>query len=122
MPVNKDFQNKNLTIGIDGTIKDAMVAMNDNQRGAIIVIDDNFHMVGVVSDGELRRALVSGRDINAPIEEIVNLNPIFILENDERESFAEDLFAEHSSIHLIPVVDKDNTLIDIVIRNPQIRK
>lgn len=94
--------------------------ITDNQRGAVAVVDDDFVYLGMVSDGEIRRALVHGATQLAPISKIVNINA-HTLRIDGRGE-AEDLFAKYPEVTLIPIIGKGNILEDIVIRDSSRRK
>ncbi len=100
------------------TMLEAMVAMTDNQRGTVVVVNDQYHLEGVVSDGDIRRALVSGRTLTSPIGDVVNLNPTVAKGEEE----ATELFAKDSSINIVPIIDMHNVVINVVVRNPDIRK
>lgn len=120
--MTENYKNKNYFVTKHSTIKEAMEAMNDNQRGAVIVLDDEKHVLGVVSDGEIRRSLVAGKEILSSVDKIMNLNPKVIIGTENAETQAEEIFKEKFEIHLIPVVNKENKLLDIIIRDPEIRK
>ncbi len=111
---------KNLVANERTSIHEALMMITDNQRGAIAVVDDDFVYRGMVSDGEIRRALVHGATQLAPISKIVNMNARTLRIN-EREK-AETLFAEYPEVTLIPVLSKGNALEDIVVRDSSRRK
>ena len=111
---------KNLVANEHSSIGDALVMITDNQRGAIAVVDDDFIYRGMVSDGEIRRALVHGATQFAPILKIVNMSAR-TLRTHEREK-AEALFATYPEVTLIPIIGKENVLEDIIIRDSSRRK
>ena len=118
----KKLQFHNYIISEQATIKEAMAAITDNQRGAVVVVDAKLHLLGVASDGELRRALVAGRDFTSPISEILNYNPVVVSEGGDSEDEARKIFKESTAIHLIPVINSLNKIVDVIIRNPAKRK
>jgi len=117
MKIN-DLKLNNFIVDKDQTIKEAMAAINDNHRGAVVVVDKSYLMVGIVSDGDIRRSIVGGRDIMSTVEEIVNANPIFIKDGQSVFGEAEKIFKDRVEINIIPIVDKNNNLTNIIIRNP----
>lgn len=117
-----DLLAKNFVADKEATIKEVMAAMNDNQRGTVVIIDNNFQLVGVVSDGDIRRALTEGKELFSPVADIVNLNPVVIKESEDKQTEAARIFAKIKDINVLPVVDGNNKLVDIIIRSPEKRK
>src|SRR3989344_9322703 len=111
---------ENLVTNEHTSIHEALVMITDNQRGAIAVVDDDFIYRGMVSDGEIRRALVHGATQLAPISKIVNMNAHTLRTNESEK--AETLFAEYPEVTLIPILSKGNVLENIVIRDSSRRK
>lgn len=119
---SKDLQNSNFVVGENSNIKNVMAAMNDNQRGTVIVVNNQFNVLGVVSDGDIRRALVRGKDILSPVAEVMNLNPVVVQHGKEAQKKVEQIFKDDAVVHMVPIVDKNNKLVDVIVRNPKIRK
>jgi len=113
-----DLKNSSFVIRAGLLIKDAMEAITDNQRGCVVVADDNFTLQGIASDGDIRRAMLKGATLQTPILKVLNTNPVVVFSSRE----AEDIFQKESSINVLPVVNKNNKLIDVAIRDPQVRK
>ena len=113
-----NFENSNFIISNDVSFKEAMSVITSNHRGCVIVVDENNHLVGALSDGDIRRALVKGTTMLASIINAVNSNPVF-LKKEERnlEEQANKIFTERIAINLIPVVDSDNKLISLIVRD-----
>jgi len=54
-----------------GTIRDAMQAIERGSIGIAILVDpDTFRFYGLVTDGDIRRALLSGKGLEAPVAEV----------------------------------------------------
>ena len=47
-------------IAENATIADALTVITENKRGCVIVISDQGALLGILSDGDIRRALVRG--------------------------------------------------------------
>ena len=93
----------------DSSLKDALIQMTSTHRGVLLVIDDDFHLVGVLSDGDVRRALVDDVSLNIPITQIMNLNPT-VAENQKQ---ALDILGKNPYYILVPVVDPDGKLTGV---------
>lgn len=113
-----NLKNNNFVINDNSNIKEAMEAITDNQRGCVAAVDDDFILQGVVSDGDIRRAMLRGATMETPISKILNTNPVVAFSRRE----ADEIFAKEFSINILPIVGKGNKLFDVAIRDPQIRK
>lgn len=114
--------NNSFVINIDSSIKEAMESITDNQRGTVIVVDDEFYVQGIVADGDIRRAMLKGATMITPISKILNTNPIVLNKNDFESGRAEKIFSEEAPINVLPVIDENNKLIDIAVRSPNKRR
>ncbi len=109
------LKNSNFVVDEDLALEEAMRVITVNKKGAAIVLDKQNHVVGVVSDGDIRRAMIKGATMLTPIYKVMNSDVKTItLENKEILSNSQKFFDENRHIHLLPVVDKDNKLIDLL--------
>ena len=76
----------------------------------VCVIDKNKKLLGVITGGDLRRAILSGYGSNQLIKKIYNKNVSFIYENElKNKKFNESNFRDkeiNQSIFYIPIVDE----------------
>ena len=115
----KDLKNSNFVLNADETIGEAMLRITENKRGSIAVVDEQFKLCGVASDGDIRRALLEGSTKLTPVSQIINTSPTIISKKGESNGSKSDkIFEKEGNINIIPVVDGDNKLIEIVVRNP----
>ena len=65
----------NYTIDRNATILDALNRMDKNHQGFLIVVEsqDNF-LYGTLTDGDIRRALISGKGLEETVDSICNVN------------------------------------------------
>ena len=49
------------------SISEAMSIMDENGQGITLVVDDVRHLLGVVTDGDIRRAILAGLDLSLPV-------------------------------------------------------
>lgn len=67
-----------LLVNQKASIKNAMRVIDRGTLGIAFVVDKNKKLCGVVTDGEIRRAVLKGINIARPIIDIANKKPIFI--------------------------------------------
>ena len=68
------------SVGADATVAQALVEMSRKRLGMTAVVDDDSRLLGIFTDGDLRRALDQGLDVRqAPIAAIMSRNPRTVL-------------------------------------------
>ncbi|CAK9323549.1 unnamed protein product [Citrullus colocynthis] len=97
-------------------IMDQLVELTSKGCGCLLVIDDEYHLIGTFTDGDLRRTLkASGEAIfKLTVGEMCNRKPRTI----DPEAMAVDAMkkmeAPPSPVQFLPVINQENTLIGIV--------
>jgi arabinose-5-phosphate isomerase len=105
------MQTKNLPIiQKDTKIKDAILAISEGRLGTALIVDDEKKLVGLMSDGDVRRALLS--DSFSLEDEVFNYathNPMTI---DDADMLASDalVLIEEKKIQLLVVTDKNKKI------------
>ncbi len=88
----------------DMPLREAIVVMSAKRLGAVFVADDGGPLLGIITDGDLRRILQREADpLNQCVSEVMVSQPQTVLE----ESFAKDALdlMESRSITILPVVN-----------------
>jgi len=94
---------KDLTVGPDFTIKQAMKKLDQTAEKCLLVVDSEDRLLGTLTDGDLRRAILNGCAFSNPIQGLYNDIPVVAdmgISNEDLKS----LFLKNK-IDLIPVVD-----------------
>jgi CBS domain-containing protein len=102
-------QMETLTVSPTDTIRASMEKINDNGMRAVIVVEGQ-KVVGTVSDGDIRRALLNDVLPMSPVSGIMQLNPQVTTTRDPE--VRRDLIARHN-LTLLPIVDATNNLVDV---------
>ena len=88
------------------TVMDALMAITAARAGAISVINSEQKLVGIFTDGDLRRRLRAGEDLTRlPISKVMTPNPIAI--TDDTLAVEAVKLLKERQIDEVPVVDKD---------------
>ena len=102
-------QLEDLIILSNKTIQDALVLLDKNARG-ILFVTENRKLVGVATDGDIRRALIRKISLTDSIKEAMNLDfvslPIDSHPSDIRKAFS-------SRLRIIPLCNNAGELVDI---------
>lgn len=92
------------------TIVNAMYLIDKNAQGLIFVTDENMHLLGCVSDGDIRRSIIKDGNLSKAIGEIMNKTPICLKEG---EAWEDNIWKKHGRISAIPVIDHQGVIKDI---------
>lgn len=98
----------------DASAVDAMQKIDSNNKGIVFVVNDNKKLMGVITDGDIRRWLVKSGNLQGKAFEFMNPKPQVILNKDVKTAME---YMEVHSINAIPVVNSDRTVKDIIFRN-----
>ncbi|MFX4233298.1 KpsF/GutQ family sugar-phosphate isomerase [Aliarcobacter butzleri] len=102
------------TVSRETKLKDAIIVMSEGRLGNVIIVDENRTVFGVLSDGDLRRALMNENfTINCNVEDIATLNPRTLKNKDLLASDALQII-ENYKIQLLIVTDENNKLIGLL--------
>lgn len=94
----------------DTLVKDAILAISEGRLGTALLVDEDNHLLGLVSDGDIRRALLKeGFSLEEKIAKYATMNPMTI--NDENMLASEALvLIENKKIQLMVVTDTNNSV------------
>jgi arabinose-5-phosphate isomerase len=63
----------------DATLGEALIVMSTTSLGIVCVVDPNQHLLGILTDGDVRRLAASNRlNLSEPVISVVTSNPIVI--------------------------------------------
>lgn len=94
-------QNKN--------IKEAMAIINVNAHGICFIVNDTNELKGILTDGDIRRALLAEKSILSPICEIMKTSYISLPMDVKSDTINAHL---NDKIRVIPLVDEKNNPVD----------
>jgi dTDP-glucose pyrophosphorylase len=77
----------------------------------LAVVERNGKIVGTVTDGDVRRALLSGVGLDASVERVMNRSPI-VAPVGISNAAALTLMRRHS-IHQLPIVDAEGKVVEV---------
>ena len=94
-------------------VKDAIQTLNTQKGKIVIVLNSENVVVGTITDGDIRRALLDGVTVDYPVEKVMNKDFLFIKEENYSEQKARELFIKHS-IKQLPILDTKKNLVSII--------
>jgi NDP-sugar pyrophosphorylase family protein len=84
-------------------LNDIIYRINWSHMEIILVVDESGKLAGTITDGDIRRGILSGVSMEEPASIVMNPRPITVQESASRESMLK-LMRQHSIRHL-PVLD-----------------
>src|SRR5688500_17268504 len=93
------------------SIREVMQTITDNSREVALVVDADGCVVGVVTDGDIRRGLLRGLALEGPVSAVMTTNYIYVGADADRASVLDLMKAR--SIRHVPVVGRDRRLLGV---------
>jgi arabinose-5-phosphate isomerase len=101
------------TVRAGATVKDAVLAMTSARSGSVAITDEAGRLLGVFTDGDLRRHITDARQIlDRPVDEVMTRNPVS-LRYDHLAADAVAIFEERNIDDLI-IVDEEHRVVGLV--------
>lgn len=94
----------------DISIKKAIEVLDKSAKKILLVAKDNI-LLGVITDGDIRRWILKNGDINNSVENIMNTSPVYMTEYNKKLCME---IMKEKSITAIPIVDNNMKIKDIV--------
>lgn len=104
---------KDLTIHPEATIQEAMEALGKTAEKVLLVVNEERILIGTLTDGDIRRYILNGRDLNNTIQDIYNREPIYISQKDFNLEKIKKILMENR-IELLPVLDHHHKVLNFV--------
>ena len=106
---------KSLLVSVNTNLKESMQKLNDTAEKILFVTDENDKLLGTVTDGDIRRGLINGFKFSDKVEKVMfkQFTFFFCDEPDKKEKAERIMLRE--KIEQIPVLDKNNHIIDAVL-------
>jgi dTDP-glucose pyrophosphorylase len=108
---------------LDTNIHDALKIIDRRGGQIALVVDGGHKLLGTVTDGDVRRGILSGIDVQNPVSMIMNAEPVKAKPSDSRQFILSIL--RRNKLRHIPIVDDAGCLLRLEILddlNPTYRK
>jgi len=111
-----------MLIGAGATVRDAMECIDRNRHGIALVVDDARRLVGTVTDGDIRRAMLADVSLEAGVTLLLERQAA--LEEDRPVPLTAPVGTRVSElvvlmrrydVRQIPIVDADGRAVDVVL-------
>lgn len=102
-----------VTIAETETIEEAFRRLNANMLGILFAQDASGRIVGAVTDGDIRRRMLTGTTIQDRVATCINRKFVWARTGGPREQILKLL---DQRVHVVPILDGEGRLVDVFSR------
>ena len=102
---------KNITVKLDITIRQAMKTLDKTAEKCLLVLDEDDKLLGSLTDGDLRRGILSGMNFSENISGCYHKDATTFTRGNYTQEDATQVLRDEK-LDLIPVIDKDGKVVD----------
>ena len=105
----------NPIIGVTAGLSTMLCEITSKRAGAVSVVDDDHHLLGLVTDYDIRRVLEKGGDILAmTVPEIMNKKPTFVYVDEKAIRALEIMESREKPFLVLPVLDRREKVVGMI--------
>jgi dTDP-glucose pyrophosphorylase len=100
------------------SVEDAIKRIDDGQCGIVLVVDENRRLIGTITDGDIRRALLSHQSLDGPVQSFLTRKvPVAPPLTAQVGADRSELLAcmQSHAIRQIPLVDEEQRVADLAM-------
>jgi mannose-1-phosphate guanylyltransferase / mannose-6-phosphate isomerase len=102
------------TINFKSTIIDALKKIDENRKGFLIVVNEDRQVLGTLTDGDVRRALINGYTIDNQISDIFSKDFQYIKVNDTFDNLIEAF--KNDRVNFLPILNSSMQLSNVITK------
>ena len=105
------------------SIKDSLLILEKVKDKCLVIVDKKNKLLGTLNDGDLRRAIINGADLDSKISKYIHRKPVFLKIKNikllKNNKLFKDIITKKSiklkndNIDLIPILDKNSKVIKL---------
>jgi dTDP-glucose pyrophosphorylase len=100
---------ENYFLGPSATIREAVERIDRGASQTALVVDGERRLLGVITDGDVRRAILRDIPLDSPVSEIMSVHPKVLTDGTPDIEILRQL--QLHALHQIPVVDSQNRVV-----------
>lgn len=93
-------------------VRQAIKKLDESHRQILFVVQENHILFGALTDGDIRRWILSGNDLDQPVINVCNKKPISFKSNYKVDEIKNTMLVK--KIQVIPIVNKSKQIIEIL--------
>jgi len=109
-----------ISVNESASIKEALTVLDREALQIVIVIGKDSRLVGTLTDGDVRRALLRGEGLDGQVSAAMNSKPLLGLSTQSETAWKRTML-EHSIRHL-PIVDENRCIVGLFYDKKEVKK
>jgi dTDP-glucose pyrophosphorylase len=93
------------------TVRDAMQRLDAARTQIVLVVDAEDRLLGTVTDGDIRRAILRQDDLGAPVAQVMNDHPVTARSGDSSSALAARM--RDRRVHQLPLLGPDDRVVGL---------
>lgn len=102
---------RELSLLSDASLKDALLALDKTAKQIILIVDGEDRLLGTLTDGDIRRALLKDIALNAPVTLAMNAHPAVGYASEHLIVWRQKL--QGKLIRHLPIINEANLLVGL---------
>ncbi|MBJ7483590.1 nucleotidyltransferase family protein [Brevundimonas sp.] len=98
-------------LGPDDTLLTAIERMDGVRRKLLVVVDEDRHLLGTLTDGDIRRGLMRRIEMDAAVRQVMNLDPVALRTGGSEAEAVRRL--SDRGVQLAPMLDAEERVIGL---------
>lgn len=116
----------NLTVSPTATMREVMECIDRSGKGIVLVLDGSNRLIGTVTDGDLRRAILAGMNVDHSVDKVLaNRRTLFSNPRTALAGTSDDallLLMNETGLRQIPLVDSEGQVVDVAFLNELVKE
>ncbi|WP_373018331.1 nucleotidyltransferase family protein [Thiomicrorhabdus sp.] len=114
------FEWRRIAVDETATIKEALTVLDREALQIVLVVDSNDVLLGTLTDGDVRRALLRGEGLDGSVTAALNPNPTVGLQSQTETAWKRKMLEK--SIRHLPIVDEDKKIVGLYYDKKEVVK
>lgn len=102
------------------SIQEAVKVINEAPAKIALVIDNNEKLIGIVTDGDVRRGILQGYTLDESVSKIMNNDPKVATPTTPKSELSNIL--DSHDIDVIPILDENETILSLYTKEKNLFK
>ena len=111
---------EDIIVNEDTSILEVLQIIDKSSKQLAIVVDENKRLLGTISDGDIRRALLKNVSLHESVKNIYFKTPTVATLNNSKEEIIN--ICRTKKLHQIPIIDDSGNLVGLEILDELISK
>jgi dTDP-glucose pyrophosphorylase len=103
---------KQLLVPPSTSIIETMKNIDNTAAQIALVVDNDFRLLGTVTDGDIRRGILRGISLDDQVTKVMNKNPITMKKGTSKQAIKK-IFQE-KKLRQLPILNKNNQVVDVI--------